>query len=88
MKTDKLVWFVAGASIGATLALLFAPQSGSDTRKYIGKRARKGRQALEDAGEDLMDRGRDLYEKGREMAEEVADEATELIDRGRRMFEG
>ena len=88
MKTDKLVWFVAGASIGATLALLFAPQSGHDTRRYIGKRARKGREALEEAGEDLMEKGRDLYERGREMAEEVADEATEMIDRGRRMFEG
>jgi len=88
MKTDKLVWFVAGASIGATLALLFAPQSGKDTRRYIGKQARKGREALADASEEMMEKGRDLYERGREMAEEVAGEATDLIDRGRRILEG
>lgn len=88
MKTDKLVWFVAGVSIGATLALLFAPQSGKETRRYISRQARRGRDALAEAGSDLMDKGRDLYERGREIAEEVAGEASELLHRGRRILEG
>jgi gas vesicle protein len=88
MSTGKLVWFVAGASIGATLTLLFAPQSGKATRRYLGKQVRKGRAAIEDAGEDILDKGRDLYKQGRHMAEDLAGDATALYDRGRRVFEG
>jgi gas vesicle protein len=82
-NTGSLVWFVAGAAIGATIALLYAPQSGRDTRRFIGKRARRSTEAVTDAGRDLMDKGRDLYEKGRQ----VADEAAELFERGRRIVE-
>jgi gas vesicle protein len=88
MRTGKLVWFVAGASIGATLTLLFAPQSGRATRRYLGKQARKGRAAIEDAGEEVLDKSRDLYKQGRHMAEDLAGEATALYDRGRRILEG
>lgn len=80
----KLVWFVAGAAIGATIALLYAPQSGQATRKYLGKKARKSSEAIGDAGRDLLDKGRDLYDQGRK----VADEAAELFERGRRIVEG
>lgn len=80
----KLVWFVAGAAIGASIALLYAPQTGRDMRRYIQKRAKKSTDAMSDAGRDLMDKGRDLFEKGRH----VADEAAELFERGRRIIEG
>jgi gas vesicle protein len=87
-NTSRLVWFVAGASIGATLALLFAPQSGKDTRRYIGKQARRSQEAITDAGRDALDKGRDLYSRGLDLAEEAANEASELFDRGRRILEG
>ena len=83
-NSNKLVWFVAGAAIGATITLLYAPQSGRDTRRLLTKKARKGGEAMADAGRDVLDKGRDLYEKGRR----VADEAAELFERGRRLVEG
>jgi len=80
----KLIWFVAGAAIGATIALLYAPQDGEATRRYLGKRARKSGEAIADASRDLLDKGRDLYDQGRR----VADEAADLFERGRRIVEG
>jgi gas vesicle protein len=82
--TDRLVWLVAGAAIGASIALLYAPHSGKDTRRLIGKKARQGREAIEEVGQEIADKGRDLYEKGRR----VADDAAELFERGRRLVEG
>ena len=35
----KLVWFVAGATVGAAVALLLAPQTGKETRKAITRTA-------------------------------------------------
>ena len=83
-STGKFVWFVAGAAIGASIALLYAPQSGEETRRVIRKKARQGGDALSDASRDLMDKGRDLYERGLR----VADEAADMIERGRRLVEG
>ena len=83
-QDNNLVWFVAGAAIGASLALLYAPQSGRDTRRLIKKKTREGREVLSDTSRDLMDKGRELYEKGLR----VADDAAEMIERGRRLVEG
>lgn len=81
---DKVVWFLAGAAIGAAIALLYAPASGEETRAKILERANEGRDALADRGRDLMDRGRDLYAKGKSMADEAAD----MFERGRKIVEG
>ncbi len=83
-NTSRVVWFLTGAALGASIALLYAPQSGRDTRRYLGKQAKRSREAMEEFGRDLADKGRDLYEKGRR----VADDAAELFERGRRLVEG
>jgi gas vesicle protein len=80
----RLLWFLAGAAVGAAAALLYAPQSGRDTRRYIRKKADEGREALADAGKGVLERGREVYEKGREIAEE----AGEMLERGRKLVTG
>lgn len=82
--TSNAMWFVAGAAVGATLALLFAPTSGRVTRRKIRHVARKGGIALERTGQDIMEKSKDLYEKGRGLADEAAD----LFDRGKKLVEG
>ncbi|MFB3777960.1 MAG: YtxH domain-containing protein [Bryobacteraceae bacterium] len=74
---SRLIWFLAGAAIGAAVALLYAPVSGRTARKYVRKKVDEGREALVDAGRDLRDRGR-----------EFAEEAGELLERGRRLVAG
>ena len=57
-----LVAFVAGAAVGAAVALLFAPATGEETREYLGQRAREGRDRAADAarqGRDVLNRQRD-----------------------------
>lgn len=80
---SNVVWFLAGAAIGATVALLFAPAAGEQTRRQLSDKAQKGRDALLDSSEDLLDRGRDMYERGRKLADEAAD----MFERGRKIVE-
>jgi len=82
--TSKAMWFVAGAAVGATLALLFAPASGRVTRRQIRRSVEQGTEAIGETGNNLLEKGKELYEKGRHMA----DDAAQMIERGRKMVEG
>lgn len=76
-NNEGIVWFLAGAAVGAALGILFAPQSGEQTRQLLARRASEGR-------DRVTEQGRDLYEKGREFA----DEAAELFERGKKLVQG
>jgi gas vesicle protein len=40
-RTDSLLAFLLGATVGAGVALLLAPQSGEETRKKIAEKSRR-----------------------------------------------
>jgi len=79
-NTEKFLWLLAGMGVGAGIALLFAPKTGRETRRYLAGKAREGRDRVVEAGEEFMDRGKKVYEHGKA----VVDEAMEFVDRGRR----
>ncbi len=72
--------FVLGAVAGAAVALLFAPAAGEETREYLGKRAREGRDRARDAARDATEQGREFYQRQR-------DTVSSAIERGREAFQ-
>jgi len=81
---STIAWFVTGAAIGVTIAFLFAPKSGRETRRYISDKTRQGKEAVTQTGTDIIEAGRDVFERGRKLVED----ATELFERGRRLVRG
>lgn len=77
-------WFLAGAVIGAGAALLLAPQTGKETRDYLGRTTKESRDSMEASGRELMERGKELYDRGRKIAEDASD----LFERGRKLVQG
>jgi gas vesicle protein len=73
-------WFLAGAALGGALALLFAPQSGEDTRRIIRRKARDLRELAEDGLDDLGDRFEEGKDRVRDEAERVRDVVRERVD--------
>lgn len=76
-------WFLAGALLGAGVALLIAPDAGEGTRRRLMGGAAQGRKSLLESGQEFFERGRELYERGVEIAEDAA----ELFERGRKLVE-
>jgi gas vesicle protein len=66
-----LLAFVAGAAVGAAVALLFAPAAGSETRAYVNRRAREARDQAAHAAEQ----GREMFNRQREQFTTVFDRA-------------
>jgi gas vesicle protein len=81
---STIAWFLTGAAVGVTVALLFAPKSGRDTRQYISDKTQLGKDAVAQTGSDLVDAGRDVFERGRKLVEDAA----ELFERGRKLVRG
>jgi len=80
----SIAWFLVGAAVGAAVALLYAPQSGRETRRLLAKKTEEGREALADSGKEVLDRGKELFDRGRELADEAAD----IFERGRKLVRG
>lgn len=76
------VWlsFLAGCVVGGTAALLYAPQSGTRTRRRIA-----------DFAEDIRDRAGDVTEQATEKIQKAREQATEkvhqAIERGRNLVD-
>jgi gas vesicle protein len=74
-----LLAFILGAVSGAAVALLYAPQSGKETRDFLGEKANeararaaeaaaKSREAINQGRETLttaIERGREAYQQAR-----------------------
>src|ERR1035437_8315470 len=82
--TSNLAWFLTGAFIGADAAILYAPQSGKETRKSLTDKTQHGRDSVETASQDIPDASKDMFERGRKLVDEAAD----LFERGRKLVKG
>jgi gas vesicle protein len=71
-------FLVAGAVVGATIALLYAPQSGVRTKKDIKKFARKTVDRLDDFQEEIRDKVEDWVD-------EMTQVVTDGVDRGKKL---
>jgi len=77
---SRIVWFFfSGAAVGAAVALLFAPQTGAQTRKDIRRFSKKAVNQLDDLQNDLREQINDGYEQ----VMEVVDNVKEYVEEGR-----
>ena len=69
---SNLAFLLVGMGIGAGLALLFAPKSGKEVRRYLARRAEDGRDYLTAVGKELRRQAEDVGEKGKDWAAKLA----------------
>jgi gas vesicle protein len=82
--TGNVGWFLAGACIGAAVAVLYAPKSGKQTRQYLGGKVQQSKDAVADTSSNIVEASRDMFERGKQLVED----ATDLFERGRNLVKG
>lgn len=70
-----LVGFIVGGLSGAVVALLFAPQSGEETRALIKDKSIELRDQASQSAEEVLARAEALAAEARQRAEELTKEA-------------
>ena len=94
---DKILFFMAGAGIGAALALLFAPKSGRETRELIARTATdsrdfitdkmtEGRQIVEEKGRKLGDDFTSFLDKSKEAVQRQKEQLTAAFEAGKAAY--
>jgi len=94
--TRSVLWFVSGAMIGAGIALLFAPQSGRQTRRDFGRMGRIARNKAEEIGlqmrhslmelaDDISDKVQEQIDRGREWTDKAAEQVQGAVETGKRI---
>jgi gas vesicle protein len=76
MSSSKvLLGFVAGAAVGALAGILFAPDTGTNTRKKIAHKAGDWTDAAKESFNGLIDGVKKAYSGAQDEAEEFGDKA-------------
>src|SRR5437773_194717 len=95
--SDKFLYFLAGAGIGAAFALLFAPKSGRETRDLIARTAtdsrdflstkvNEGRQMVEDRGRKIGDDFTSFVDKSKEAVQRQKEQLTAAFEAGKAAY--
>jgi len=88
---------MAGAGVGAVLALLFAPKSGRETRELIARSAtdsrdfitdkmNEGRQMVEDRGRKITDDFTSFVDKSKEAVQRQKEQLTAAFEAGKAAY--
>lgn len=75
--SDKLTYLLVGGGIGAVIALLFAPKSGTELRSDIADVSRKGLDKTRETAQQLRENSGEYYKQLREQAGDVYSRASE-----------
>jgi len=84
--SDMLVPFLLGAATGAALALLYAPQSGRETREILREGFARGAERTREMKDRVMEKGREVLDQASDYAERGRERIGAAIDAGREAF--
>jgi gas vesicle protein len=79
----KLSYFVAGLGIGAAIALLFAPQSGEETRRRIVEKAQDGRDFVASKGREMRKQAEELVDQGKDLVSKQKARLADALESGK-----
>jgi gas vesicle protein len=78
---ERIAYFAIGATLGAVVALLFAPKSGRELREDLADATRKGVDRARETGTQLSSRAGEYYDAASSRAGELAAGAREAVSR-------
>ena len=94
---DKFLFFLAGAGIGAVVALLLAPKSGRETREllartatdsrdFITNKVNEGRQVVEERGRKIGDDFNSFLDRSKEAVQRQKEQLTAAFEVGKAAY--
>ena len=83
---NKISYFFLGLGLGVAAGLLFAPQSGEETRVMLKNKADEGRDLLKVRSEALRDQANETLQRGKETVSRHRENLTSAMDAGKQAY--
>ena len=82
MSTSEFTYFGIGAALGVAAAVLLAPKSGPDTRKFLRSKADESTDYLTSRAADARDTAAEAINRGKKVIKQNAENLTAAVDAG------
>jgi gas vesicle protein len=84
--SEKALFFVLGAFMGAATALLLAPRSGEETRKLIAAKAREGADLISNRTREVAEKTSSYVDRGKELLQQQRDQLSAALEAGKQAY--
>ena len=81
-----LSYFFLGLGVGVAVGILFAPQSGEETRGLIKSKAQEGGDYVKRRTGDLRESASDIVDRGRTVVNKQKEQLSAAIDAGKQAY--
>jgi len=82
MSTNEFAFLGIGAALGAAAAILLAPKSGPETRKFLRSKAEEGTDYLASRASDVRDTATEAINRGKKVIQQNAENLSAAVDAG------
>jgi gas vesicle protein len=79
-------FFLAGLSVGAIFALLYAPSSGEQTRELLRGKAEEGKEFVTTRGRDFQKQAQDAVEKAKGVVAKQKEQLSAALEAGKQAY--
>ena len=83
---NRLPFFFLGLGVGVAVGLLFAPQSGEETRDLLKTRADDAKERLRRKTQDLRETAEEALARSRDSLRSQRDNLTAAVDAGKQAY--
>src|SRR6476646_4104509 len=80
------LWFLLGIGIGAAVGILYAPQSGNETREILMAKAEEGREFVRKRTKEAKEQAEQWAERGKEAYNSQKEQIRSAVDAGRQAY--
>lgn len=81
-----VLWFLAGLGIGALVGILYAPQSGNETREILMAKAEEGRDYVRKRARDAREQAGQWAQRGKEAYNAQKEQIRSAVEAGRQAY--
>jgi gas vesicle protein len=85
-EDNKVSYFFLGLGLGLAVGVLFAPQSGEDTRRLLRDKADEGADYMRRRSNELRDTATDTLERGKHNLQRRKESLTAAVEAGRQAY--
>lgn len=81
-----LSYFFLGLGIGVAVGIVFAPQSGEETRGLLKSKASEGTDYIKRRSDEIRDSAGELVEKGKTVVRSQREQLSAAVDAGKQAY--